>query len=271
MPYAGPNDALYYEDVGHGHPIFFIPGFGGVGSFWSKQAEFFKGRFRVITIDQRGAGASARSRQKYSLDQMTEDVQIVMDAAGIDAAVLVGHSTGGAIAQTLAAWTPDRVSGLLLSSTWCKPGNYFRRVFEFRRSLLEIGATDLFHKAGIFFRYPPDYAEAHDGAFENGGAVDVDITIARINAILEADQTALMDRIKAPTVVVAARDDCLIPRYMSDEVARCIPGSKYIVLEHGGHFLPETRSNDYNTLLDDFLGGLDLQTSPDTERKRSAS
>lgn len=271
MPYAGPNDALYYEDVGHGHPIFFIPGFGGVGSFWSKQAEFFKDRFRVITIDQRGAGASARSRQKYSLNQMTEDVQIVMDAAGIDAAVLVGHSTGGAIAQTLAAWTPDRVSGLLLSSTWCKPGNYFRRVFEFRRSLLEIGATDLFHKAGIFFRYPPDYAEAHDGAFENGGAVDVDITIARINAILETDQTALMDRIKAPTVVVAARDDCLIPRYMSDEVARCIPGSKYIVLEHGGHFLPETRSNDYNTLLDDFLGGLDLQTSPDTERKRSAS
>jgi aminoacrylate hydrolase len=58
---------------------------------------------------------------------------------------------------------------------------------------------------------------------------------------------------------------------MSDEVARRIPGSKYIVLDQGGHFLPETRSGDYNTLLDDFLGDLDLQTSTDTELKRSAS
>ena len=258
MPYAGPGDALYYEDVGHGYPIVFIPGFGGVGSFWRNQIDFFKPRFRVITIDQRGAGASARSRQEYSLNQMTEDVRTVMDRAGIDMAVLVGHSTGGAIAQTLAVWAPDRVAGLLLSSTWCKPGNYFRRVFEFRRSLLQIGAEDLFHKAGVFFRYPPDYAEAHDAAFDGGGAVDVEITTARIDAILQADLSLVTDRIKTPTLVVAARDDCLIPRYMSDEVAQRIPGSKYVVLDHGGHFLPETRSPDYNALLDDFLGGLDM-------------
>lgn len=270
MPYAGSSDALYYEDVGDGHPLFFIPGFGGVGSFWRNQVNFLKGRFRVITIDQRGAGASARSQQEYSLDQMSEDVLTVMDAAGIEAAVLVGHSTGGAIAQRLAVWTPNRVSGLLLSSTWCKPGNYFRRVFEFRRSLLEIGATDLFHKAGIFFRYPPAYAEAHDDTFDNGGAVDVDITISRINAILQADLSLVTERINAPTLVVAARDDCLIPPYMSDEVAQRISASRYVVLDHGGHFLPETRSDDYNALLDDFLGGLNLQRSFDKDTRGSA-
>jgi aminoacrylate hydrolase len=189
---------------------------------------------------------------------MTDDVQTVMDAAKIETAAIVGHSTGGVIAQALAVRTPDRVSGMLLSSTWCKPGNYFRRVFEFRRTLLEIGATDLFHKAGIFFRYPPAYAESHDNAFENGGAVDVEITIERINAILQADLTDVTELINIPTLVVAARDDCLIPQYMSDEVAQRIRGSKYIVLDQGGHFLPETRSEDYNTLLDDFLLSLNL-------------
>ena len=271
MPYAGSKDALYYEDVGDGHPIFFIPGFGGVGSFWRNQIDFFKRRFRIITIDQRGAGSSARSRQEYSLDQMTEDVQTVMDTAMIDRAILVGHSTGGIIAQTLAVWTPDRVAGMLLSSTWCKPGNYFRRVFEFRRSLLEIGEIDLFHKAGIFFRYPPHYAETHDSAFENGGAVDVEITIARINAILEADLTLAANRIDVPTLVVAARDDCLIPQYMSDEVAARIPDSKYVVMDQGGHFLPETRSDDYNSLLDDFIGGLSLPVRADAREQRSAN
>jgi aminoacrylate hydrolase len=270
MPYAGLSDALYYEDVGHGHPIFFIPGFGGVGSFWRNQIEFFKPRFRVITIDQRGAGASARTRQRYSLEQMTNDVQLVMDAARIDTAILVGHSTGGAIAQKLAVWSPDRVSGMLLSSTWCKPGNYFRRVFEFRKDLLKIGAIDLFHKAGVFFRYPPDYAEANDGAFENGGAVDAEITIARIDAILQADLSLIADQISVPTLVVAARDDCLIPQYMSDDVAQRIPNAKYVVMDRGGHFLPETRSNDYNSLLDDFLHGLKLQDRTDGRTLHSA-
>jgi aminoacrylate hydrolase len=266
MPYAGSSNDLFYEDVGIGHPIFFIPGFGGVGSFWRGQVDFFKERFRVITIDQRGAGASARNRQEYSLEQMTDDVLTVVDAAKIDAAVFVGHSTGGAIAQALAVRVPNKVTGMLLSSTWCKPSNYFRRVFEFRRSLLEIGATDLFHQAGIFFRYPPRYAEAHDQAFENSGAVDVAITIARIDAILQADLTGIIDRIDVPTLVVAARDDCLIPQYMSDEVARQISGSKYVVLDEGGHFLPETRSDDYNALLDAFLGDLKLSIPKQRER-----
>jgi aminoacrylate hydrolase len=270
MPYAGSSNELYYEDIGDGHPIFFIPGFGGVGSFWRNQVEFLASRFRVVTIDQRGAGASARSRQEYSLDQMTDDVQIVMDAAKIAAAVLVGHSTGGAIAQTLAVRIPSRVSGMLLSSTWCTPGNYFRRVFEFRRSLLELGATDLFHKAGIFFRYSPYYAETHDAAFDNGGPVDVDITIARINAILHADLDPVIDRIKVPTLVVAARDDTLVPQYMSDEVAQRIANSKYVVLDQGGHFLPETCSSDYNRLLNDFLVSLELPAHGSSREHQSA-
>jgi aminoacrylate hydrolase len=268
MPYAGPNDALYYEDVGLGHPIVFIPGFGGLGSFWKNQIEYFRNGFRTVTIDQRGVGASARSRGEYSLKQMTDDLRSVLDAASIQSAVLVGHSTGGAIAQTFAVETPDRVTGLLLSSTWCRPTRYFRRVFEFRRSLLEIGANDLFHQAGVFFRYPPAFCEDHDGAFDKSGEVDAEITIARINAILQSDLGAVSSRIAVPTLVVAARDDCLIPQYMSDEVAQQISQSKYVVLDEGGHFLPETRSDEYNTQLANFVRSLDLRTG-ESERLRS--
>src|SRR5450756_460842 len=98
MPHAGPDSALFYEDKGQGDAILFIPGFGGVGSFWNQQIQYFRGRFRVITIDQRGTGASARSRQTYSLDQMAEDARLVLDAANVRSAIVVGHSTGGAIA-----------------------------------------------------------------------------------------------------------------------------------------------------------------------------
>jgi aminoacrylate hydrolase len=253
MPYAGPDSALFYEDVGRGDAIIFIPGFGGVGSFWGRQIDYFRDRFRIIAIDQRGTGKSARSRREYSLDQMADDVQVVLDQAGIQSAILVGHSTGGVIAQILAAKIPERVSGIVLSSTWCKPSKYFRRVFEFRRSLLELGEVDLFHKAGIFFRYPPDYSEKNDQAFEDGKPVDIEITISRINAILQSDITCATNGIGVSTLIVAARDDSLVPEYMSSEVARNIAGSKYVVLNNGGHFLPETRSDEYNQIIDDFL------------------
>jgi aminoacrylate hydrolase len=253
MPYAGDSDDLYYEDAGHGPAIVFIPGFGGVGSFWKRQVEFFSRSHRVIAIDMRGAGASARTRSPYSIGQMTNDVRIVMDHAGIDVATLVGHSTGGAIAQTLAVESPASVATLVLSSTWCTPGKYFRRVFEFRRSLLELGATELFHKAGVFFRYPPDYAEAHDASFDGGGAVDIEITISRIDAILNADMSSISPHIAVPTLVLAARDDALVPQYMSDELADRIPGAAYLVLDRGGHFLPETRGDDYNAALAGFF------------------
>lgn len=269
MPHAGSNDALYYEDVGHGHPIIFIPGFGGLGSFWTAQIEHFRNGFRAITIDQRGVGKSERTKGFYSLGQMTDDLKSVMDAAGVSDAILVGHSTGGAIAQAMAVASPERVTGLLLSSTWCKPTNYFRRVFEFRRSLLEIGAKDLFHQAGVFFRYPPAFSEEHDAAFEKTGEVDAETTIARINAILQSDLSSISSKIASPTLVVAARDDSLIPQYMSDEVAQQIPQSKYVVLDEGGHFLPETRSDEYNTLLGNFIRSLDLKTR-ESGRLRSA-
>jgi aminoacrylate hydrolase len=253
MSRAGPNGDLFYDDVGKGEPLVFIPGFGGLGSFWNGQKRHFQDRFRVITVDHRGTGESARTRGAYSLQQMTDDVRAVLDAAGVKAAVLVGHSTGGAIAQMLAGTTPERVRGLVLSSTWCRTANYFRRVFEFRRALLERGETDLFHKAGIFFRYPPAYTEENDHEFEGGGAVDPQITISRIDAILQTDLTAHVARIQAPALVIAAEDDCLVPKYMSDEVARRVPGARYVVLDRGGHFCPKTRSDTFNAIVDDFI------------------
>jgi aminoacrylate hydrolase len=253
MPYAGRSGDLYYDDLGSGPAILFIPGFGGVGSFWNAQKQFFQSRFRVITVDHRGTGASARSKCTYSLEQMSEDVKLVLDAAAVNEVILIGHSTGGAIAQILAATMPDRVQGSVLSSTWCQTGNYFRRVFEFRRMLLERGEFDLFHKSGIFFRYSPSYSDDHDDVFESGSAPDVEITISRIDAILRSDTTDYASRITTPTLVMAVADDCLVPPFLTDAVARNIAHAQYVALDHGGHYFPITRSDRFNQILDWFL------------------
>jgi len=273
MAFAGPNDELFYEETGEGYPVLFIPGFGGVGSFWKRQVAYFSRHYRTVTFDHRGTGKSARSRIIYSIDQMEEDARFVMDAAGIERAVIVGHSTGGAIAQKLAACCPDRVAGAVLSCTWLRPGDYFRRVFRFRRSLLAKGEQSLYHQAGIFFLYPPSYLEGRGDLFDGERVIDAEITLARIEAVLQADLSAYSGSIRVPTLVVAARDDSLVPNYMSIELARCISDAKYVELDLGGHFLPETASEQYNQLIEDFLKNvvnLGISGTPTVSQVRQA-
>ena len=121
---------LYYEVTGGGEALLLVPGLSGRGSFWASQITDFARDFRVVVHDHRGTGRSTHSRIRYSVERMAGDVLRLMDALGIEAAHLAGHSTGGAIGQVLALEHPDRVRSLVLSATWAGPDPYFRRLFE---------------------------------------------------------------------------------------------------------------------------------------------
>jgi pimeloyl-ACP methyl ester carboxylesterase len=74
-------------------------------------------RFQVITIDNRGIGASDTPPGHYATRMMADDVLAVLDHAGIRQASLVGTSLGGMIAQELALAHPERVDKLVLVAT----------------------------------------------------------------------------------------------------------------------------------------------------------
>src|SRR3954466_4255934 len=115
MPHIKIGDAeIYYEAHGAGVPVLLVPGLGGVGSSWSPNIPAFSARHQIITHDHRGTGESSRSFIRYSVDQMTDDLLGLMGHLKIQKAHLVGHSTGGAIGQTLAAKHPDRLKRLVI-------------------------------------------------------------------------------------------------------------------------------------------------------------
>src|SRR5918911_2840780 len=134
--------ALYYERQGVGFPVMFITGLSGFASFWHEQVAAFANNFDVITHDHRGIGQSDVTRSGFTVDRMAADVVGLMDALEIERAHIVGHSTGGAIAQILAIEHPKRLASVVLSATWTKPDAYFRRLFNFRKDiLLRLGAN----------------------------------------------------------------------------------------------------------------------------------
>ena len=108
---------IAYDVRGRGSPLVLIQGVG-VGRWgWEPVAARLARRFQVITIDNRGIGASDTAPEHYSTRVMADDVLAVLDHAGIRQASLVGTSLGGMIAQELALAHPERVDKLVLVAT----------------------------------------------------------------------------------------------------------------------------------------------------------
>ena len=106
-----------YEVFGNGAPtVVFAPVDPIVHSgAWKAQVPYLAREFRVITIDPRGNGRSGRpqSPASYTDTEFVADTVAVMDACGVDRAVIVGISFSGWISLLTAAWHPDRVLGVV--------------------------------------------------------------------------------------------------------------------------------------------------------------
>jgi aminoacrylate hydrolase len=260
MPLAPiPDGELYFEATGSGPALLLIPGLAGSARFWRLQVPRLAERFTVVVHDHRGVGRSSRDAIVYSIEQMAGDVLALMDHLGIEQAALIGQSTGGAIGQRLAATQPQRVSRLVLSSTWTHADAYFRRQFELRRDLLRDAGVALYVRTGSLLLYPPQWLHDHDAQLAEAEARSVadapcvEIMLSRVDALLRFDGRALAPRISCPTLVIAALDDRVTPPYFSRALAQAIPGAQLVLLEDGGHFLPLVEAERYAELVLAFL------------------
>lgn len=263
MPTARIGDAeLYYEVSGQGEPLLLVPGLSGRGSFWVNQLPDLARDFRVVVHDHRGTGRSTHSRIRYSVEQMADDALRLMDALGIEAAHLVGHSTGGAIGQVIALEHPHRLRSLVLSATWAGPDPYFRRLFESRKGVLTSQGVEAYLRASALYMSPPAWISANDALLEQqhvaalAEAAPVEVTASRIDAILRHDRRARLHDIRVPTLVIVAADDMITPRFYSDELAKHVPGARLVVLDAGGHAAPIVAAPAYNAAVGQFLRAL---------------
>jgi aminoacrylate hydrolase len=263
MARASIGDAeLYYEDTGRGEPLLLVPGLSGRGSFWVNQVPDLARDFRVVVHDHRGTARSTHSRIRYSVEQMADDVLRLMDALGLEAAHVVGHSTGGAIGQVLALEHPRRLKSLVLSATWAGPDPYFRRLFESRKGVLLSQGVEAYVRASALLLAPPAWISANDGLLEQqhaaalAEAAPVEVTASRIEAIVRHDRRAQLGEIRVPTLVIVARDDMITPSFYSEELASRVPGAKLVVLEAGGHGAPAISPGPYNAAVGGFLRAL---------------
>lgn len=201
---------------------------------------------RLIRYDERGNGLSDWRVDDISFEAMVADLEDVVDAAGVERFALLGISQGCAVAAAYAVRHPERVSKLvlyggfvkgwraggapdqiarwsamktLILQGWGRNNPAFRQVFT---SLFVPGASpeqmDWFNALQQKTVSPETAARLHD-------------------AFGDFDVLALLPKVKAPTLVLHARDDAVIPYKSGRAFATGIPDARFVTLESGNHIL----------------------------------
>jgi pimeloyl-ACP methyl ester carboxylesterase len=258
---------LYYEDSGQGAPLVLIPGLGGTVELWAPQIRHFESMYRVIVMDNRGAGRSSMPPGPYTMDQLAADIGGLLDALGIDEPVrLVGASMGGVIAQCFIHHYPERVKKLVLVCTGVSGGDPHITFpsMSVLQKLANPGATAEARMRTLFgIFYHPDYLAAHPEIYEKAikfaEKVKPQPDFAR-NAQLAAVQDMrpyykwLAD-IAVPTLIMHGEDDLVWPIKNAKTLQEGTKGrAELAVFPKAAHVLFQEQPEAFNARLGAFLG-----------------
>lgn len=264
MPYARSTDGIrvHYEVFGRPNApaVLMIQGLGADKHGWDMQRFVLAARYRVIALDNRGAGRSDKPFGHYSLEQMADDAISVLDAAGVERAHVVGASMGGAISQIVALKHPDRVRSLTLACTACR--NHPWRVellTSWATRASERGMGAMTHEAARWVIGPRSFrrllpAFGWLGPLAMGRPTHA--FVAQVRAILATDETMAdqLSTITVPALIMVGNQDILTPRGDSEELADRLPNAELVVISGAAHGFMVEHATTFNRVLLEFLG-----------------
>lgn len=234
-------------------------------------------RFTVVRYDERGSGLSDRNVREQSPDRWLEDLEAVVDHAGLESITLLGVSGGGPLALSYGAKHPGRVKGLILYGTYLK--GHAARGPETGRKKLDLyislirggwgGANPAFRR---FFTslFIPDAKDDQVRWFDDlqRRSTDGDNAIVVEEVRAEVDVTDVAGQIVAPTLVMHLDQDGVVPFDEGRFVAASIPGARFVPLEGRNHVILEDDPAwpRFLTEVEDFArtarGGTETDSSP---------
>lgn len=252
---------LRFTSYGDGRPaIVCCNGVGVSTFFWKYVVRYFSARHQVVTWDYRGHGRSGRpenvTREKLTVSTSVQDLISVMDEAGVEDAVLLGHSMGVQVA--LEAWRrhKKRVRGLgLVCGSFGRPLDTFWNsslsapVFDLlynvvnaaplafatgNRFLMRSKLPMMIAKLGVV---DPQMCRPEDLKPYFDHLADVDPQIFFLMAGEMQRHTALkwLDTVNVPTLIVAGENDLFTPYHLSVQMRDRIPGAELLTIPHGSH------------------------------------
>ena len=251
MPKTTANGIeLNYEMQGSGAPLILISGLGYSNWQWHKMVPFLAEHFQVITFDNRGVGLSDKPAGPYTAQLLAADTVSLLDALGIEKAIVAGHSMGGFIAQSIALDFPEKAEKLILCSTNFGGPHHIPVTAEAMKVLTDVTSDALTRfKNGLVVSTAPGWSEKNPEMIQKwiewrmANPIEPAPYQAQLAIVLglmpeaAAFETKL-PRLNVPTLILFGAHDKVVPPENAALLAGKIANSKVLIFPDAGHFFP---------------------------------
>ncbi|MBW2719715.1 MAG: 3-oxoacyl-ACP reductase [Deltaproteobacteria bacterium] len=262
---VGAGITMHYHEAGSGDRgvILFAHGSGPGASGWSN----FKGNYpffaehgyRTIVPDTMGYGYSTKPEDgAFSLDDVAAQYKALLDALGVDRAIVVGNSQGGAIAITMALNYPTLVDKLVLMA----PGGLEKREtymeMEGIKAMLRVLYKEGISKETIrkvFTLQLHDESQITDEVIEERYQVAMTQHKDNIARIRVANQEDRLSEIQCPVLCFWGADDKFCPPSGAPKIASACPNSRTMLIGNCGHWVMVEYKKLFNELTLKFANG----------------
>lgn len=241
---------IYYEDHGRGPAVLLTHGYSATSRMWHGQARALSDEYRIIAWDLRGHGRSGSPADlaDYAESAAVDDMVAILDACGVERAVIGGLSLGGYLSLAFHLAHPERVRALMLFDTgpgyknaearegWNRSAEERARAFE-DKGLEALGAG----------------AEVRISQHRSAQG----LARAALGTLRQVDARVIesLPDVRVPTLVLVGEKDR--PFLAATEyMARKIPGATHVVLPGAGHAANIDQPDSFNETVRRFLSGL---------------
>ncbi|NUM47478.1 MAG: alpha/beta hydrolase [Anaerolineales bacterium] len=262
---------VHYKEIGSGETVFLLlHGFAASEFSWREVMEPLAAYGRVIAFDRPAFGLTDRPLAWEGTNPYSAEGQIaltlgLMDALGVEKAILVGNSAGGTLSLALALAHPERVSALVLVDAAVYAGGgapaWVRPLFS----------TPQMQRVGPLFvrgiqNWGIDFAKS---AWHDPSKISEDVWVGYTKPLQvenwdkglwllttaseESDLAERMDEITFPTLVVTGDDDRIVPTEQSIRLSEEIPGAYLYIVPNCGHVPHEECPKVFLEAVSEFL------------------
>ncbi|MBI3158101.1 MAG: alpha/beta hydrolase [Chloroflexi bacterium] len=229
---------VHYEVLGRGKPVIFLHGWVGSWRYWIPTMQAASVSYRAYAIDLWGFGDTAKSADKYSLENQASLLDRFLNEMGIAKVALVGHGLGAVVAAMFAAQHPFVVDRTMAIGMPFSAGDMNER-------LAGSGASDL--AAWLLAQGP-----ATEAARAEAPKADDQAIRATLEELRGIDMAAIYRQMQTATLIVHGQTDPAITPPSPDNGA--LPGSSHLIIfDDCGHFPMLDQPNKFHRLLNDFL------------------
>ncbi len=248
----------YRIDGDAAETLVLVNGLADTKESWAAQVPAFADRYRVVSYDNRGVGATTVTPGPYTTAQMADDLHGLADALGLERFHLLGTSMGAMIAQEYAIAHSDRLLSAALCNTYAWPGPYCLRMFQIWRELVPHLGVGFTQREILLWAFTPEFVESRPDECAEverelaANPQDTAAYLAQLDAICTHDTRDRLGAISCPTLTLIGEQDLIIYPALSRRLHEAVPTSTWAEVP-GGHACLWELPGPFNAAVLDFL------------------